>query len=110
MVHHDARCQFERRGASVEPEPDAARVVTKERVHRPCNREHFELRAPGSGRGRDLNPAGDGMISVEGPPDLVWTFGHATPAAGLSIGDHVTAGDVVATMFYNHGFDFGVIN
>jgi hypothetical protein len=59
---------------------------------------------------RDLEAMADGSISVEGPPGLLWTFGHVTPAAGLGVGSAVTAGQVIATMFHDYGFDFGLIN
>ena len=77
---------------------------------RPCHRERQPLRAPGGGRVRDVDARADGTVVVEGPPGLIWHFGHVTPAAGLGIGDTIAAGDVVATMYYEHGFDFGVLN
>ena len=77
---------------------------------RPCHLEYQALIAPGSGVVRSLNPAPDGFVTVEGPPGLTWWFGHVTPAAGLTVGATVTAGDTVATMFFDHGFDFGLIN
>ncbi len=77
---------------------------------RPCVRQFQTLRAPRGGIVRDINTATDGFLSVEGPPGLRWTFGHVTPAPGLVRGSTVTAGQAVATMFVNHGFDFGVIN
>lgn len=77
---------------------------------RPCHRERQALRAPGAGLVRHLDAQADGSVAVEGPPGLIWHFGHVTPAAGLAIGDTVVAGDVVATMYYEHGFDFGLLN
>jgi hypothetical protein len=77
---------------------------------RPCHLEHQQISAPGSGVVRSLAAMADGFISVEGPPGLIWTFGHVTPAAGLGVGSAITPGQVIATMFYDHGFDFGVIN
>lgn len=77
---------------------------------RPCTRELQPLRAPGDAVIRDLNPGPDGFIVFEGPPGLVGTFGHVTPVPGLAIGDAVQAGDVIATMFVDYGFDFGVTN
>lgn len=77
---------------------------------RPCKRERLPLRAPAAGVVRDVQHAIDGMLAVEGPPGLIWTFGHVTPAADLASGSDVAAGEVVATMTYDHGFDFGVIN
>ena len=75
-----------------------------------CHEELQELRAPGSGVVLDILNANDGFITVEGPPGLQWTFGHVTPTAGLSVGSAVTAGDVIARMFVEHGFDFGLLN
>lgn len=80
------------------------------RSDRPCHREKQQLRAPGSGVVWDLNPAADGFITIEGPPGLFWTFGHVTPAPGLARGNRVEAGQVIATMYYDHGFDFGLVN
>lgn len=77
---------------------------------RACHLERQPLRAPGGGVVRDVDPQADGTVVVEGPPGLIWHFGHVTPAEGLSRGTAVQAGDVVATMFYEHGFDFGVLN
>jgi hypothetical protein len=59
---------------------------------------------------RDLDPAQDGFLVIEGSPGLIATFGHVTPAPGMAPGDTVRAGDTLATMFYAHGFDFGVNN
>ena len=80
------------------------------RLELPCHLERQPLRAPGDGTVRSLDPAEDGYIEIEGPPGLVWTFGHVTPSAGLSPGAQVTAGQVVARMFYEQGFDFGLTN
>ena len=80
------------------------------RSTRPCHREFQPLVAPGSGVVRHLEAVADGTVSVEGPPGLLWTFGHVTPAPGLGVGSVITAGQVIATMFLDHGFDFGLIN
>jgi hypothetical protein len=77
---------------------------------RPCRRERLDLRAPAAGTVADANTSPDGFIRVEGPPGLIWTFGHVTPRPGLTRGTAVAAGQVVATMFYEHGFDFGLTN
>ena len=77
---------------------------------RPCLHANLELRAPGSGRVFSIDPADDGQLTVEGPPGLMYSFAHVTPAPGLSVGDTVQAGDVIARMFYTHSFDFGVVN
>jgi hypothetical protein len=80
------------------------------RSTRPCHRERLPLRAPADGTVRDANPAADGFLTVEGPPGLEWTFGHVTLEPGVVAGARVTAGQVVARMFYDHGFDFGMSN
>ncbi len=77
---------------------------------RPCYTERLPIRAPAGGIIRDVASTNDGGLRVEGPPGLIWTFGHVTPTPGLMIGAQVSAGDTVATMFYNHGFDFGLTN
>ena len=77
---------------------------------RPCVRRFQTLVAPGNGVVRDVNTSADGFVAFEGPPGLLWHFGHVTPAPGLARGSTVTAGQTVATMFYDHGFDFGVVN
>jgi hypothetical protein len=77
---------------------------------RPCLHERIPIRAPGDGVVSAVAHHADGFISIEGPPGLVATFGHVTPATGLGRGHTVRAGDTVATMFYTHGFDFGVFN
>ncbi len=64
---------------------------------------------------RDLDPAADGfvrfdVVQPDGSPGLTFHFGHVTPAAGLSRGTRITAGQVVATMFYPEGVDFGLTN
>jgi hypothetical protein len=80
------------------------------RLNRPCVLERQFLRAPGDGIVVALNTEEDGYLDVEGPPGLIWGFGHVTPAPGLTIGSSVTAGDTIARMFVEHGFDFGVTN
>lgn len=77
---------------------------------RPCVHAFQPLVAPGSGMVRGISTAADGFLSVEGPPGMQWTFGHVTPAPGLAVGSPVVAGQVVATMFYDHGFDFGLFH
>jgi hypothetical protein len=77
---------------------------------RPCVRERLPIVAPGSGVVRDVNPAEDGFLAVEGPPGLHWTFGHVTPRPGLVRGSRIAAGDTIATMAFDHGFDFGLWN
>ena len=77
---------------------------------RPCRQERMQVRAPGPGTVLALNPVADGFLRVEGPPGLIWTFGHVTPAAGLTPGSRITAGQVVATMYQTNGIDFGVVN
>lgn len=76
---------------------------------RPCHLELQPLLAPGDGVVVSVDPVGDGQLTVEGPPGLQWWFGHVTPES-LSVGDSVVAGQHVATMYYEHGFDFGVQN
>lgn len=80
------------------------------RLNLPCNRGKRDLLAPGSGRVTDVLSATDGFIVVEGPPGFSWHFGHVTPAAGIARGDTIIAGTVIATMAYDHGFDFGAIH
>lgn len=77
---------------------------------RPCLLERLPIRAPGDGVVFAVDPQVDGSITIEGPPGLLATFSHVTPAAGLSRGDTVRAGDTIATMAYEHSFDFGVLN
>lgn len=77
---------------------------------RPCHRALLPILAPAAGIVNRVDPADDGFIRVEGPPGLKWVFGHVTPTAGLVEGTPVTAGQVIATMFFEHGFDFGVVN
>jgi hypothetical protein len=77
---------------------------------RPCRRERLELRAPAAGTVADADTAPDGFVRVEGPRGLIWTFGHVTPRPGITRGTTVAAGQVIATMFYEHGFDFGLTN
>jgi hypothetical protein len=78
-------------------------------TNRPCVREPLSVSAPGGGVIRALAP-GDGYISVEGPPGLIFTMSHVTPEPSLTVGAEVTAGQVIATMFQLDNFDFGVIN
>ncbi len=80
------------------------------RLDLPCVLARQALKAPGSGVVVRINPAEDGFLVVEGPPGLIWTFGHVTPSAGLSVGAPITAGQVVAIMYVEHGFDFGLTN
>ncbi|GEM_PF-5268397 len=77
---------------------------------RPCVLERFDIRAPGSGTVKHVDHSEDGSIAIEGPPGLVWTFAHVTPAAGLKRGTSVTAGQIIAKMYYEHSFDFGLTN
>jgi hypothetical protein len=77
---------------------------------RPCHRERLPIQAPTAGIVFDIDTASDGYLRVEGPPGLKWALGHVTPEPGLARGSRVSAGQVVARMFYDHGFDFGVIN
>ncbi|HRP07254.1 MAG TPA: hypothetical protein PLL69_02085 [Gemmatimonadales bacterium] len=76
----------------------------------PCSRAKLPLKAPGSGKVHHVDPSTDGQITVEGPPGFSWHFGHVTPRAGLVVGDTIHAGDVIATMVYDHGFDFGAVH
>lgn len=80
------------------------------RSPRPCHRERQQVRAPGSGTVIAMDPATDGFLRIEGPKGLRWTFGHVTPEPGLRVGSQVSAGQVIARMTYEHGFDFGVVN
>lgn len=73
-----------------------------------CERGKLPIRAPRDAVVRRVDPQADGTIVLEGPPRLDMIFGHVTPTPGLARGDSVRAGDVVATMYYDHGFDFGV--
>jgi len=77
---------------------------------RPCHRERQPIRAPRDGVILDMLAIDDGFLRIEGPPGLVWTFGHVTPAAGLAAGNTVSAGQPIATMHQEHGFDFGLTN
>jgi hypothetical protein len=77
---------------------------------RECTLEQLPIRAPTDGVVHAVQAVQDGAISIEGPPGLLATFQHVTPAAGLVRGDSVRAGDVIATMTYEHSFDFGVLN
>jgi hypothetical protein len=77
---------------------------------RPCQHVLLPIRAPAAGIVRDVLHAADGFIRLEGPPGLMWHFGHVTPAEGLAVGSTFRAGQVLATMHVTHGFDFGVIN
>lgn len=76
---------------------------------RPCHLEKQQLFAPGDGVVKSVDSVPDGGIAVEGPPGLIWTFAHVTPV-GLQVGDSILAGQHIATMFYEHGFDFGLMN
>lgn len=80
------------------------------RINRPCITGRLDLLAPANGEVVSVGENADGFISVQGPPGLVWTFGHVTPATGLRKGSRVIAGQIVARMFYGHGFDFGLTN
>jgi len=80
------------------------------RLNRPCSNAKLDLLAPVNGEVVSLDTNADGFLTVQGPVGVVWTFGHVTPAPGLTRGSRVTAGQVVARMFYFHGFDFGVTN
>ncbi len=77
---------------------------------RPCVLEQLPIRAPADGIVYGVGHGEDGWVSIEGPPGLIATFGHVAPAAALRRGQAVRAGDVLATMTYTHGFDFGVMN
>jgi hypothetical protein len=75
-----------------------------------CNRGRYPIRAPGDGEVWAIEAGPDGGITIEGPAGLFATFSHVTPAAGLVVGDEVRAGDVIAQMFYDHSFDFGILD
>lgn len=75
-----------------------------------CNRERLPIQAPMDGVVADVDPQDDGTVVLEGPPRLYVRFGHVTARPGLQRGDSVQAGDTVATMYFDHGFDFGVIH
>jgi hypothetical protein len=77
---------------------------------RPCHMERQDVRAPTDGTVIAYNPAEDGFIRIEGPKGLRWTFGHVTPAPGLTPGSRVRAGQVIGRMTFPHGVDFGVVN
>jgi hypothetical protein len=80
------------------------------RLDRPCVHRRQAIRAPADGEVLDLDPSADGFVVAQGPRGLVWTFGHVTPVPSLRRGSRVAAGQVIATMYYTHGFDFGVTN
>jgi hypothetical protein len=73
-----------------------------------CERGRLPIRAPRDAVVFDVDARADGKLVLEGPPGLFMVFGHVTPRSGLQRGDTVAAGENVATMFYDHGFDFGV--
>ncbi len=73
-----------------------------------CERGRLPIRAPRAAVVFDVDARADGKLVLEGPPGLFMVFGHVTPRSGLQRGDTVAAGENVATMFYDHGFDFGV--
>lgn len=75
---------------------------------RPCLRARLPIRAPRAAVVHNIEPGPDGTVNLEGPAGLFVNFGHVTPAAGLTKGDSVRAGDAVATMFYDYGFDVNV--
>jgi hypothetical protein len=75
-----------------------------------CHLGRLPIRAPGNGRVRTIEAGPDGSITIEGPPGLWATFAHVTPSPQLREGDNVSAGDVIATMFLDRSFDFGVLN
>jgi len=77
---------------------------------RPCVREHLPVRAPADGVVTGVGHTADGYISLDAPAGLSVTFGHVTPTPGLQMGDHVQAGDVVATMFFDYSVDVTVYN
>ena len=77
---------------------------------RPCVLERLPVRAPGDGVVMDVQHVDDGIVVIEGPPGLYLTIGHVTPATGLRRGDRVSAGEIVATMFYTHSVDLTVYN
>lgn len=76
---------------------------------RPCNLGKFEIRSPGDGVVRDLDASEDGYLTIVGPGGTdfyMWRFGHVTPL--VEEGERVEAGQVVARMHAEHGFDFGL--
>lgn len=75
-----------------------------------CHVGRLPILAPGDGRVRSIEAGPDGAITIEGPPGLWAEFAHVTPSPELRRGDRVSAGDVIAHMFLEHGFDFGVLN
>ena len=77
---------------------------------RPCVTEPLPVLAPGTGTVLRIEHAADGELTIEGPPGLILTFAHVTPEPSLRVGSPVAAGQVVATMFNLHSFDFGVTN
>ncbi len=75
---------------------------------RPCLRARLPIRAPRDAVVHQIEAGPDGTVNLQGPPGLHINYGHVTPAAGLAKGDSVRAGDVVATMYYDYGFDVNV--
>jgi hypothetical protein len=75
-----------------------------------CHPGRLPIRSPGHGRVRTIEAGPDGSVTIEGPPGFWAIIAHVTPAPGLREGDRVNAGEVIATMFLDHGFDFGVLN
>jgi hypothetical protein len=73
-----------------------------------CVRQRLGIRAPRDAVVAAVEPRADGRVVLEGPPGLFMVFSHVTPADGLRRGDPVGEGQIVATMHYDHGFDFGV--
>jgi hypothetical protein len=71
-----------------------------------CHLEQQILLAPGPGIARWVNPAEDGAVRVAGPGGFEWEMGHVTPL--VAEGDTIAAGQPVAKMLYQHGFDFGL--
>jgi hypothetical protein len=73
-----------------------------------CVRQKLGIRAPRDAVVAHVEGPDDGTVVLEGPPLLFMIFGHVDPVPGLQRGDSVRAGDIVAVMHYDHGFDFGV--
>jgi hypothetical protein len=73
-----------------------------------CRRQRLGIRAPRDAVVAHVDGPVDGRVVLEGPPLLFMIFGHVDPVAGLQRGDSVEAGEIVAVMHYDHGFDFGV--
>jgi hypothetical protein len=64
------------------------------------------LLAPGPGIAVFVHSAEDGSVRVSGPGGYDWQLGHVTPL--VAKGDTITAGQPVAKMHYEFGFDFGL--